>query len=78
MFQYAARYGSTVVADNKLKLATGQPRSSGLNTVKYYEDGNEMDKWWAVRDAYSNPYEYAALASADYDGHQGAMGTTVA
>ncbi|BBH24110.1 hypothetical protein Back11_54550 [Paenibacillus baekrokdamisoli] len=77
MFQVAARYGSTAVADNKLKLASGQPRSTGLNTIQYYEDWNEQDAWWAGRNVYFNPYEYAAMASADYDGHQGTMGTTV-
>jgi len=35
MFQFAARYGKTTVADSLLKLASGQPRSSGLGTVKY-------------------------------------------
>ncbi|MBM7565366.1 fibronectin type III domain-containing protein [Paenibacillus sacheonensis] len=76
MYQMAARYGSTAVADGKLKLASGQPRSTGLNTVKYYEDWNEQDGWWSGRAPYFNAYEYAAMASADYDGHQGTMGTT--
>ncbi|MFD0673432.1 fibronectin type III domain-containing protein [Cohnella sp. GCM10027633] len=77
MFQYAARYGSTAVADNKLKLAAGQPRSTGLDTLKYFENWNEQDKWWRDREGYFNPYEYAAMSSADFDGHQGAMGNTV-
>ncbi len=76
MYQYAARYGSTVVADNKLKLAAGQPRSTGLNTLTYFEDWNEQDNWWVDRDTHFSPYEYAAMASADYDGHQGNMGNT--
>ncbi|MCD9025942.1 fibronectin type III domain-containing protein [Cohnella silvisoli] len=77
MFQFAARYGSTAVADSKLKLASGQPRSTGLNTLKYFEDWNEQDAWWSSREVYFNPYEYAAMASADYDGHLGTMGNTV-
>lgn len=77
MFQYAARYGGAAVADSKLKLAVGQPRSTGLGTLSYYENWNEQDKWWDGRASYFNPYEYAAMTSADYDGHQGTMGTTV-
>ncbi|WP_372633154.1 fibronectin type III domain-containing protein [Cohnella sp.] len=76
MFQFAARYGSTAVADNKLKLAAGQPRSTGLNTLEYFENWNEQDAWWSGRASYFNPYEYAAMASADYDGHMGTMGNT--
>ncbi|MFD0715406.1 fibronectin type III domain-containing protein [Paenibacillus sp. GCM10027626] len=76
MFQFAARYGSTVVADSKLKLAAGQARSTGLNTLQYFEDWNEQDANWSGRMSYFTPYEYAAMASADYDGHQGAMGNT--
>lgn len=76
MFQYAARYGNSPVADSKLKLASGQPRVSGLKLIQYYEDWNEQDRTWDGRSGYFNPYEYAAMASADYDGHKGAMGTT--
>ncbi|MFD0670722.1 fibronectin type III domain-containing protein [Cohnella sp. GCM10027633] len=76
MYQFAARYGSTAVADNKLRLASGQPRVSGLNLLNYLEGGNEPDKTWAGRASYSNPYELAAQLSADFDGHQGAMGNT--
>lgn len=77
MFQYAARYGSTTVADSKLKLAAGQPRSTGLNTLQYYENWNEQDKWWSGRNAYFSPYEYAAMSSADYDGHLSTISNTL-
>lgn len=77
LYQYAARYGSTAVADSKLKLASGQPRSTGLNTLTYFENWNEEDKWWKGRSGYFTPYEYAAMSSADYDGHQGAISSTV-
>lgn len=77
MYQYAARYGNTKITDSKLKLGTGQPRNSGLNTVSYVEDWNEQDDWWEDSNSYFHPYQYAAMASADYDGHLGAMGTTV-
>jgi hypothetical protein len=77
MFQYAARYGSTRVDDALLKLAPDQPRKSGLDLLTYLEDWNEQDKWWDGREGYFSPYEYAAMASADYDGHLGALGKTV-
>jgi hypothetical protein len=77
MFQYAARYGSTIVADNKLKLASGQTRSSGLNSMTYYENWNEQNRNWNGKRSYFHPYEYAAMTSADYDGHQGTMGNTL-
>ncbi|QJD81914.1 fibronectin type III domain-containing protein [Cohnella herbarum] len=77
MYQFAARYGSTAVADNKLKLAAGQTRSTGLNLIRYYENGNEDDTDWSSRHSFFTPYEFAALSSADYDGDQGRMGTTV-
>lgn len=76
MFQYAARYGGTKVPDALLKLAPGQPRVSGLGLLRYYEDWNEQDKWWEGPDSFFSPYEYAAMASADCDGHQGALGKT--
>ncbi|MEO6992843.1 MAG: Ig-like domain-containing protein [Lacunisphaera sp.] len=68
-FQFAARYGSTVVADSKLTLAADQPRNSGMNLVKYMEDWNEENKNWEGPDAQFSAQEYAAMLSADYDGH---------
>ncbi|MES2733709.1 MAG: fibronectin type III domain-containing protein [Bacteroidota bacterium] len=73
MFQYAARYGSTTVADNKLTLAPGQPRNTGMNLIKYIEDWNEQDKNWRGPNAEFSAQEYAAMASADYDGHAKTM-----
>lgn len=77
MFQYVARYGAVSVADNLLKLRADNPRVSGLNLIDYYENWNEQDKWWKGQDAYFTPYQYAAMSSADYDGHLGTMGGTV-
>lgn len=77
MFQYAARYGHTEVADSLLKLADDQPRKSGLGHLRYFENWNEQDIWWKYRGEYFSPYEFAAMSSADYDGHRQTLGTTV-
>ena len=71
MFQLAARYGATKVADARLKLRADQPRSTGLGTVRYFEDFNEQDLV-----AGFSAEAFAAMASADYDGDQGRLGAT--
>ena len=73
MFQFAARYGSAKVPYNQLTIADNEPRSSGLNLVNYIEDWNEQDRDWEGRNANFTPQEYAAMASADYDGHANTM-----
>jgi len=72
MFQIAARWGSTKVPDAKLKLASGQTRSSGLGTVQYFEDFNEEDN----AKGFTGDV-FAAMASADYDGDQSRLGTAI-
>jgi hypothetical protein len=72
MFQIAARWGKTKVDDAKLKLESGQIRSSGLGTVEYFEDYNEEDN----AKGFAGDV-FAAMASADYDGDQARLGTTV-
>jgi len=74
MFQYAARYGSQVVDDHLLKLAANQTRVSGLGYLQYLENWNEPDRWWGSADDHFSPEEYAAMGSADRDGHEGSMG----
>ncbi|HMI86057.1 MAG TPA: hypothetical protein VK550_18300 [Polyangiaceae bacterium] len=78
LFQYAARYGEVQVADNLLKLAADQTRVSGLKALRYIEDFNEQDANWILPNGAPlfTPAQYAAMASADYDGHRGAMGLT--
>lgn len=76
MFQVTARYGSTKVPHSLLKIADNQPIKSGLGYVQYYENWNEPDKDWKTREEYFSPYEYAAMTSADYDGHLQKMGKT--
>ena len=73
MYQYVARYGGNAVPTSNLKLAAGQQALTGLGYLDYFEDWNEQDKTWEGRDAYFKPFEYAAMASAAYDGHQGAL-----
>lgn len=74
LYQFMARYGSTVVPDEMLKLASDQKRVSGLNLISYLENWNEQDKFWMPRPAYFTAFEYAAMSSADYDGHEGKLG----
>lgn len=73
MYQFAARYGNAKVPDSTLLLASNQSRVSGLGLIKYIEDWNEQDKDWEGADAEFSPEEYAAMASADYDGHCNTM-----
>lgn len=73
-FQYAARYGSKQISSERLHLAKGQPVRSGLNYLTAIENWNEPDKWWRTKEAYFGAFEFAAMLSADYDGHAGQMG----
>ncbi len=77
LYQYVARYGSNAISSSELKLRADQPVESGLNTIQYFENWNEPDAFWKDENVYFTPFDYAAMSSADYDGHQGAMGSTV-
>lgn len=77
LFQFAARYGSQSVSTNLLKLRSDQQALSGLDLINYIENWNEPDKWWLGKEAYFDPFEMAAMCSADYDGHEGTLGNTV-
>lgn len=74
LFQMAARYGGRKHEPAVLKLAPDQPPRSGMGLLHYYENWNEPDAWWADRKSYFTPYEFAAMCSADYDGHLNTMG----
>jgi hypothetical protein len=75
MYQIAARYGATAVALSNLRVNTVvSPALSGLNYINYIENGNENNKNWIDRKSYWTPFEYAAMSSADCDGHEGTMG----
>ncbi len=73
-FQFAARYGQSNVPAGLLKLRSGQPIVSGLGLINYLENWNEPDKWWFGRGGYFHPFEFAAMCSADFDGHEGSLG----
>lgn len=74
MFQLVARYGSNKVPDSYLKLKKNQARHSGLGLVRYFENWNEPNNDWSDTVNYFTPYEFAAMSSADYDGHLGTLG----
>ncbi|HOX83559.1 MAG TPA: fibronectin type III domain-containing protein [Chryseolinea sp.] len=73
LFQFAARYGNTYVKPEKLTLDSDQLFKSGLGLVHYVEDWNEPNKYWLGPEAEFHSNEYAAMASANYDGHGGTM-----
>ncbi len=76
MYQYAARYGAEHVDESTLLLGENQEPKTGLDYLHYYEDFNEQNKDWEGKASYMTPYEYAAMSSADYDGHEGLLGDT--
>ncbi|MCF8225972.1 MAG: T9SS type A sorting domain-containing protein [Bacteroidales bacterium] len=74
MYQFAGRYGSREVDPDNLMVNEGQVKKTGLNLVRYIEDWNEQDKDWEGEKAEFKPGHYAAMASANIDGHCGTMG----
>ena len=85
LFQVAARYGRVKHPDSVLRVDTtpqyvNQPlnvKRSGLDLLRFMEPWNE-EKWWKAPGLeYIRPEEMAALMSACYDGHQGALGSGV-
>ncbi len=78
MFQHAARYGSNKNIDPALvKVAAGTTKEIGLGLVKYYENWNEPNATWEAPGNQFTAAQFAAMASADYDGHMGTMGPGV-
>ncbi len=85
LWQFTARYGRVKYADSLLRVDQtaqypNQPKNgkkSGLGTLTYIEPWNE-EKWWKLgTPEYIQPEEMAALMSAVYDGHEGALGAGV-
>ena len=86
MFQLAARYGRVKHPDSALRVDTTprwsgdilNEKKSGLDLLQVVEPWNEPDKFWLKgTDAYFLPEETAAMMSACYDGHEGALGAGV-
>ena len=72
MFQLAARYGSNKDADPALvRTAAGTEKKIGLGYIKYFENFNEPSNFGFTGK------QFAAMLSADYDGHMGTMGPDV-
>ena len=59
-----------------LTLASGQPAATGTGALQWIEVFNEVNNlnWGVSRNTFFSPYEYAAMLSAAYDGHAGALG----
>ncbi len=74
LFQFTSRYGNITHPANQLKLKSNNQQLSGLGKVKWVENWNEPDKSWEGAAGYFNAYHYAAMSSADYDGHLGSLG----
>jgi hypothetical protein len=72
MWNIAAFFGKTKVDTNLLSLSNSH-LVSGRGSMTLYENGNEDDATW-VGKKYANPLEYFAQSSADYDGHENALG----
>jgi hypothetical protein len=71
MFQVAARYGRSKIADSRLTVDALNTPKSGLNLLEYISPWNEPDKWWKGVRGNIKAAEYAALMSAVWDGHEG-------
>lgn len=74
MYNFAARYGNNPNIDlSSLNVNKQETVKVGLNTLSAVESWNEQDKTWETKDSYFTPYEYAAMLSGDYDGHEGTI-----
>lgn len=78
MWQWAARYGrNTSIPLSSVRVLSYQTKKVGLGYLNFLENWNEEDKWWAGAGPHFTPFQFAAMSSADYDGHLGTMGATV-
>ncbi len=74
MYQVAARYGSNKNIDRStLNITDAQEPKVGMGLLTALENSNEPNKNWSGKASYYTPYELAAMCSADYDGHEGAI-----
>ncbi len=77
IYQFVARYGKNPVSSSKIKLRSDNTIKTAQGTIEGVENWNEPNKTWKGRAGLFQPFEYAAMTSADYDGHQGTLGATV-
>ncbi len=74
MYQVAARYGHNSDIDmSTINITDAQEAKVGLGLLNALENCNEPNKGWAGKANYFDPYELAAMCSADYDGHEGTI-----
>ncbi len=71
-FDLAAIFGNTKTDTSLLDIAD-MPKRSGLGVMNRFENGNEEDGYWTQY--YWTPMDYFAVSSADYDGHEGKLGS---
>jgi hypothetical protein len=76
MFQHAARYGYNKDIDpNLVRVFPSEKKEIGLGYVKYYENWNEPDaSWEPLGNGQFTGAMFAAMLSADYDGHMSTLG----
>lgn len=74
LYHFVGRYGSNAEGLVAAPLKEGQKRRVGIGSLKWIENWNEPDKRWKGRGAFFDPFEFAAMCSADYDGHNGQLG----
>ncbi|GLX65778.1 hypothetical protein MU1_01220 [Paenibacillus glycanilyticus] len=74
LWQHVARYGSAksteeggTIDPDLVHVAPGTSKEIGMNLIETYENGNELNLKGV------NGYEFAAMTSADYDGHMNSM-----
>lgn len=73
MYNFAARYGSNTAVDPATLSVGDGDVQVGMGLLNTVESWNEQDKTWETKASYFHPYEYAAMLSADYDGHEGTI-----
>ena len=69
-----AAFGANTYSKDSMQIDLPYNDTSGLNTMKYLENGNENNGGWLNRTTYLSPQAAIAYQSAYYDGNDGLMG----
>lgn len=80
IYHFITRYGAgSTVPECRLKYGPPEETSAtNRGNITYLESWNEPDKWWLdCVNARFTAAEYAAMASADFDGHLSSVFATV-